>query len=238
MYLMDPSEDIVPWGIASFDRTYGGLPGRTFNLLRACSSEISLVSIGHFLKTGIESGKCVTLVCFDHPYYILTRLSDLGFSFEDDILSEKFIYLYYKPDFSHSLSLLNNYQQMFSEARNLSNDSSRIAFLNVDVLFNLESYLLAESSAERIITSFNSPDCVVLGCYQASGTTGHQRLDEVGRTLLSSYLEIRHAGNVDDRRYELIMHKSPLIEIQGSIILNMIPGAGFNPPNIGLITHG
>lgn len=238
MYLINRAEEVVPWGIASFDHFYGGLPGKIFNLLRVCNSDVGLVSVGHFLRTGIELDQRVTLICFDHPSYLLARLNGLGFSFDDEIVSEQFIYLHYKSDFSHSLSLLSNYGQMFSEVRKLSGDSSRIAFLNADVLFNLETYLLAESSAERIMTSFDCPDCVVLGCYQAADITAHRHLDEVGRALLGSYLEIKSAANADERRYELIIHKSPLFESQEKIGLSMMPGTGFNAPNIELITHG
>lgn len=238
MHSIGTVEEIAPWGIESFDQFYGGIPGKIFNLLRACNSEVSIVSVGHFLRTGIELDQRVTLVCFDHPSYLLARLNGLGFSFDDEIISEQFIYLHYKPDFSHSLSLLSNYWQMFSEVRKLSRDSARIAFLNADVMFNLETYLLAEASAERIMTSFDCPDCVVLGCYQAADTSGHRHLDEVARILLSSYMEIKPAKNADERRYEMIVHKSPLFESQESISLSMKPGTGFNTPNIELITHG
>lgn len=233
------AEDLQPWGVIPFDKAYTGLPRRVFNLLRACNKEVNIGAIGHFLQTGLELGQKVVLVGFDYPIYLLHRFREYGFSFEDELLTERFIYLYYKPCFSHALSFTASYQHLFTEIKQLSRDGvGRLAFLNADVLFNLETHLLAELSTEKIMASFCDEDCVVLGCYQAAHIESHQRLDEVSQALLSSYIEIKHLAVVNDRQYELIIHKSPVMDTSEPMELRLVPGSGFNSPNIELIRHG
>lgn len=239
MDLQGAFNKLEPWGITSFDRDYGGLPKLVFNLLRACNKEVSIAAIGHFLKAGIELGQRVVLVSFEHPAYLMDNFKEYGVSFDDELLSEQLIYLYYKPFFSHSLNFATNHQKLFDEVQSLAKgDISRIAFLNADVLFNLETHLLAESSAERIMASFSSEHCMVLGCYQATDTLSHQHLDEVSKTVLTSYIEIRPSAHGKDLLYEMILHKSPLFHSKESIDLYLTSGFGFNPSNLEQIKHG
>lgn len=230
---------LKPWGITLFDENYGGLPNLTFNLLRTCNKATSISAIGHFLKAGIEQGEHVVLVGFDNPAYLFENFKEYGVSFDDELLSEQFIYLYYKPFFSHSLNFATNHKKLLDEVKSLSKGNiGRIAFLNTDVLFNLETHLLAESSAERIVASFNDVDCLIMGSYQATDTNTHQRLDEVSKNFLNSYYEIKLSSNNNKQEYELIAHKSPLLHAHQPIDLDLTYGNGFNSPKVDLIIHG
>ena len=113
-----------------------------------------------------------------------------------------------------------------------------IAFLNADVLFNLETHLLAEASVQHIISAFSDSGNTILGCYQASDTPSHLSLDQISKECLSSYLEIRPADNGKNRSYELLLHKYPLADQNQSIELHLTPGYGFNTPKMNLIQHG
>lgn len=239
MELKSSITKLEPWGVTPFDCDYTGLPNLVFNLLRACNKEVSISTIGHFLKAGIELDQRVALVSFDHPAYLLASFKKHGFYLEEELLSEQLIYLYYKPVFSHSLNFSTNYRQLLDETKALSRgDISRIAFLNADVLFNLETHLLAESSAERIMASFSDEHCVVLGCYQATDIPAHQHLDEVSKKSLNSYLEIKPPVHGNDLMYELILHKTPVFHAKKSIDLYLTPGFGFNVPKVEIIRHG
>ena len=227
------------WGIDSFDRVYTGLPKRIFNLLRTCNEETTLSALGHYLKTGLDRDERVTLVCFDHPAYLLAGFKEHGFSFDDALQSEQFIYLYYKPWLSHSLNFSTNYQPLIDEAKYLSKgNSGRIAFRNADVLFNLETHLLAESSAEKIMSSLNSGDCLVLGCYQGTESPTHQLLDDISKTCLRSYMEIRSGVENSTTNYELVLHKFPLFHAKQNIHLHLTRGLGFNSPALEFLKHG
>jgi hypothetical protein len=239
MELNYSADDIQTWGIVSFDKTYNGLPTRVFNLVHACNKEICIVAIGHFLQAGIELQQRAVLVGFDHPAHLLSKFNGYGFSFEEALNKEQLIYLYYKPSFSHSLNFSTDYKLLFNEIKNLAKGGvKRIAFLNANSLFNLETYILAESSAEKITASFADHNCAILGCYQTIENASHQHLDMVGKTLLRSYIEIQQQEEGNDRCYNLILHNSPLFDADEPINLHLNPGSGFNPPNIELIKHG
>jgi hypothetical protein len=239
MELNYSADELQTWGIEPFDNSYSGLPTRAFNLVRTCSQEISIVAIGHFLQAGIELRQRVVLVGFDHPAHLLSKFNGYGFSFDDALNKEQFIYLYYKPCFSHSLSFSTDYKLLFNEIKTLANGTvERIAFLNSDILFNLETYFLAETSAERITASFADHNCVILGCYQTIENISHQHLDMVGQALLRSYIKIQQQEESNDRCYKLTLQNSPLFEANEPITLHLNPGSGFNPPNIELIRHG
>jgi hypothetical protein len=231
-----------PWGIELFDRSCFGLPKQTFNLLRACNREAAVSATGHFIKTGIDLEQRVALVCFENPSFLLEKYREYGFSFDDELISEQLVYLYYKPIFSYSVSFGTDYFKLLDEAKRLSNGGvERIVFLNAEVLFNLETTLLAELSVDKVKASFNGDDCVVLGCYQAANIDAHKNLDDVCEGALGSYLEIKRQNHLKDRRYELIVHKSPVFDEKVALELCFTPGAGFNSQNIQniqLIKHG
>lgn len=233
------ASELDPWGIDSFDHVNVGLPRRTFNLLRTNNKESTLLATAHFLQTGILLNQRVTLVCFDHPSYLLPSFRKHGFNFEEALISEQLIYLYYKPSFSYALNFSTNYRSLIDEAQYLSKGNvSRIAFCNADVLFNLESQLLAKLSTENIIATFNSPHCTLLGCYEASDTAPHQLLDDTAKANLSSYLEIGSQSNTTVPAYNLSVHKFPILHAQDHFKLTVTAGSGFNTPTLELVRHG
>ena len=239
MELVDLQKDLEPWGIAPFDQDFVGLPIRTFNILRASDEESSIAAIGHFLKAGIERNQRVCVVSFEHPLCLLPKFKSYGFYFDEDLLTERLVYLYYKPVFSFSLNFSTDYRQLLDELKRLSKGKvERIALFNSDVMFNLESHLLASSSAAGIISSFADYECVVLGCYQSASTEAYQHLHEVSMTILNSYMEIKTAMQEKDRSYELIIHRSPLYHDKQSALLYLTPGYGFDSPRIEIVKHG
>lgn len=240
MELRSSVNELTPWGIKLFDNTFIGLPKLTFNLLRTFNKDSSLVAIGHFLQEGLSRDERVALVCFDNPVYLMDSFKEYGFSFNEKLVSEKLIYLYYKPFFSHSLNFSTNHKSLFTEIKTLSkNNISRIAFFNSDVLFNLESHLLAESSAQRIMASLSDNQPTILGCYQSTDSQTHKYLHEVSQTILSSYIEIKPSDNANHNKYELTWLKSPLLNENDSISLQLTHDFGFNfIKKTELIKHG
>ena len=112
---------LEPWGIYAFDNEFVGLPKLTFNLLRTCNLQANISAIGHFLKSGIELDQCVALIGFEHPNYMLANFKEAGFCFDNELLSQQLIYLYYKPLFSYSLCYVTDYRKLFDEILFLAN---------------------------------------------------------------------------------------------------------------------
>lgn len=226
------------WGVRSFDRVYQGLPNQTLNLLRSGSKSISYAAIGAFIQAGILRGERVALIGFDHPDYVLSKFRKLGFEFAPDIASEQLMYFFYQSRFSYSLSFSTSYQKLFDELYRMAGESlSRIAFFNADVLFNLETHLLAKSSAERIISSFGGRDCVLFGCYQAQKIRAHQLLHEVACETLPSYFELSQGTNYDDSHYKLYLHKFPAIDGPAALNLQLNQGNS-SKPDLELVGNG
>jgi len=241
--LKDSGQDKVngfeSWGIQPYDNTCGGLLNSTFNLLRVHNQKSGLVAMGMFIKAGFKMREDVTLVGFDHPVHLLEKLQNYGFNFFSELNSEQLNYLYYKPSFSHPLSFATSYQKMRSELIRLSgNNCKRIGFINVDVLFNLETYLLAQSSVARILSAFVSPDYTILGYYQATNSAAHQHLDNVARNLMGSYIEIKPIAADDSQRYKLLVHNAPVANPEQSIELMLSANSGFMAPNVELVKYG
>lgn len=228
-----------PWGIVSFDSVYKGLPSQTFNLLRTGNKEISFAAIGHFIKTGLDRGERVAIVSFDHPNFLLDKYKEYGFSFAEALASEQLMYFYYKSRFSYSLSFATSYKKIYEELGNLAKrDLDRIVFLYADVLFNLETHLLAKSSVERILASFGKRNSLILGCYQAVNFRAHNVLDEVGHESLISYLELRKGSSGDSSQYDLILHRFPRLDEKAVLSLQLSKSHGFNTPTMELVNHG
>ena len=230
---------VKPWGIYSFDRVYKGLPCQTLNLLRANSKDIAYAAVGNFIQAGLDRGERVAIISFDHPDHLMPNFQEHGFSFERELLSEQLYYFYYKSRFSYALSLSTNYQKLFEELLRLGNSEiSRIVFLNADVLFNLESQLLARSSAERILASFARRNCVILGCYKSENIPTHNLLDEIGRGSMQSYLELtKGTGNNDWREY-LTLHKFPTLLEKATLSLQLSKRNTSSEPVLKLVNDG
>lgn len=240
MSLKQQEIKVHPWGVLSFDHVYNGLPSQTFNLLRTNNKEIGIAAIGHFIKTGLELGETVAIVSFEHPSYLLSRFQEQGFSFDGALASEQLLYFYYKSRFSYALSFSTNYKKICEELERLATiDMRRIVFLNADVLFNLETHLLARSSAERILTSFSCrQDRVVLGCYQAVNISSHTLLDEVAKESIASYLELKKSEESESSNYDLILHNFPVLNGSSALSLRLTKKFGLNTPTMELVNNG
>lgn len=231
--------NLHPWGILSFDRAYRGLPSQTFNLLRYVNKEIGYAAVGHFIKAGLDIGERIAIVTFDNPKYMLEKFQEYGFSFDKSLAAEQLMYFYYKSRFSYALSFSSSYGKMYEELESLSNVGlDRIVFLYADVLFNLETHLLAKQSAERISASFGKRNTVILGCYQAAHFRTHNILDEISHESLVSYLELAKSTHGDNSRYDLIVRRFPMHEESCVLNLQLSEKLGLNTPVIGLVNHG
>jgi len=228
-----------PWGVTRFDEAYGGLPKRQFNLLQTCNKEVTLAALCHFIKAGMELEHPVVVVGFEHPRQVFYGATQYHFDLEAALASEQLIYLYYKPIFSFSLNFATNYRQLLDEIRCLAKTkTARIAFLNAEALFNLETRFLAETSAEKIMADFSDERFLILGCIQNTPGNTDPCLKQICHTSLHSVMEIRPAQRDASRKYELIAHKNPLRAPQPPIRLRMHRTSGFNTPNLELISHG
>jgi len=239
MNLSQINLQMSPWGILSFDCAYQGLPSQTYNLLRSANKEVGYTAVGHFIKAGLDLDERVALVSFDHPKYLFPKFKAHGFSFDEALAKEELLYFYYKSRFSYALSFATSYRKVFAELENLAKvNLPRIVFLYADVLFNLETHLLAKASVERILASFASSNSVVLGCYQAVNFRAHNILDEVSHESLMSYMELRKntQGNTDC--YNLILHKFPTLYRKAEITLKLSAKYGLNTPAMELVNHG
>lgn len=221
---------IDQWGIESFDKLYGGLPRSTFNLLRTCNKATQLCAIGHFIEAGLRCNERTVLVGFENASPLFKSLDFYGFPFTKALKEERLIYLYYKDSFSQSLSFTVDYKQIFSELLNIAgSEVNRIAFLNADTLFNLQSHLLARSSAERLTSAVAGMDICILGAYQKLSSSTQEHLDSVALTLLDSYLEICSFDPEGEWSFGLTWHKHQTPKISGDINLFLSQQYGFNP---------
>ncbi|MEE9355121.1 MAG: hypothetical protein V3U75_05980 [Methylococcaceae bacterium] len=226
------------WGIGSFDEHFAGLPKGVFNLLQVCNNETIIASMGHFIQEGIRQDERIVLVGFENPALLAKNFEKYNFFFDKALLSEQLIYLYYKPTFSYSLSFTIDYRDLLKEIRLLANDGvSRVGFLNVDALFNLQSYLLARSSAEKVIASLVDQDILSLGCYQSTDTQEHHNLRTISNILVSSYLEIQ-PGQTAGYPYDLVWKNCPVVQDLKTIPLALHTGYGFNYLDLRIQKHG
>lgn len=179
-----------------FDQNYQGLPARSFNMLETADRFSGLLGIALFIDTGLKQGEHVTLITFDEPEKVLDRFLKFGFDFQAMLDNEDFCILSYKASFSRSLNISTDYQALFSEIKLLGGEkASRFAFLNADLLFNLESHNLATISVSKIHEAVRAVDGVVLAQFTTVEGEPHQRLREVCSSLLDCYLVISQVDN-------------------------------------------
>ncbi|MEZ5537093.1 MAG: hypothetical protein R3F02_15900 [Thiolinea sp.] len=179
------------WGVPLFDNNYRGLPANSFNLLETVDRFSGLLGIACFIKTGLEQGETVTLIAFDSPENVLQKFANLGFDFSDAIDSERLLILSYKPTFTRSLNISTDYQALFAEIDNFSDSkSTRLAFLNADLLFNLESYNLTTISVSKIHHAAQNIAGTILAQFTTVDDIPHRRLRNISASLLDCYLVI------------------------------------------------
>lgn len=189
--LTDLSTVRTQWGVPLFDKHYPGLPTRSFNLLETVDRFSGLLGIACFINTGLEQGESVTLITFDTPENVIQTFKKLGFDFTEMITCERLFILSYKTTFTRSLNISTDYQALFSEIENLSNyKATRLAFLNADLLFNLETYNLTIISVSKIHHAAKKIAGTILAQYTKVDNTPHHRLQNISTSLLNCYLVI------------------------------------------------
>lgn len=165
------------------------LPEQTFNLIETIDGFSGLLNIAKFLTSGLQQGKTVALVAFDQPANLLKKFLELGHNFHDDFQSGRLCILSYKPTFIRSLNISTDYQALFSEISSLSKSASPwIAFLNADLLFNLESHSLTTVSVSKIHAAAQCVNGKILAHFTATESIHHQRLRNISTSLLGNYL--------------------------------------------------
>jgi len=196
-----------PWCVDAFDRQQGGLLGGVFNMMAVPDDQAAAAAIGHFLACGLQGGGRVCVVALDHPCLALAKFAAYGFDFAAALESEQLAYLYYKPIFSDALSFNAEHAAVFAEIRQLAGDVGRVAFFNVDLLFNLQSESLARASAVRLAAVANGT--TALGCCVLRDSKSHRNLDKICSELMPSYLAMRRVPQANRRRYALTWRKGP-----------------------------
>ncbi|MEZ5449447.1 MAG: hypothetical protein R3E89_10835 [Thiolinea sp.] len=190
------AEQRAQWGVPLFDNNYRGLPRSAFNLLETADHFSGLLGIARFISTGLEVGETVTLITFDSPENVINKFLKLGYNFQDMINCERLFIMSYKSTFTRSLNISTDYHALFAEINRLSRDrSTRFAFLNADLLFNLESYNLTTVSVSKIHEAAKRVAGTILAQFTSSDDKPHQRLRSVSTSLLDCYLVIRRSAN-------------------------------------------
>lgn len=193
---MELSTSRSQWGVPLFDNNYQGLPMRAFNLLETADRFSGLLGIACFIKTGLEQGETVTLITFDNPENVLKKLTKLGFDFTEMVGNERLFILSYKSTFTRSLNISTDYQALFNEIISLSNHkATRLAFLNADLLFNLESYNLTTVSVSKIHSAAQHIAGTILAQFTTVDDMPHRRLRNISASLLDCYLVISRKEN-------------------------------------------
>ena len=182
------------WGIPLFDNHYRGLPASSFNLLETADQFSGLLGIARFIHTGIESGETVSLITFDNPENVLRKFIKLGYDFRPMVKAERLYIMSYKPTFYRSLNIATDYHALFEELNRLSKEqATRFAFLNADLLFNLESHSLTTISISKIHEAARRVTGTILAQFTTIDDEPHQRLRHISTSLLDCYLVISRA---------------------------------------------
>ncbi|MGB1256191.1 MAG: hypothetical protein ACPG51_10040 [Thiolinea sp.] len=168
---------------------FKNLPEKSFNLIETADNFSGLLKVADFLASGLQQGEMVTLVAFDQPDSLLEKFMKLGHDFHDDFLKGRLCILSYKPTFTRSLNISTDYQALFSEISSLSKSKSAwIAFLNADLLFNLESHNLTTVSVSKVHAAARCVNGKILAQFTTTGSIHHQRLRNISASLLDFYL--------------------------------------------------
>ena len=173
--------------LAEFYPFYGGFLENSVNILNVPDLRHATLAAGMFLAGGLENNEQVAVVSFEHPEQLFSRLTEAGLSLDDALQNEQLIYLYYKPDVAHSLSLSVDYRELFREVARLGgNEVKRLVLFNLDALINANSEHLVHTSLHQLIYAANHYRVTLLGLFVATGHVG-ELLDEGCRAILPGY---------------------------------------------------
>lgn len=184
----EPAADPSGWQqVTNFFQDHGGLQTNSVNIVNVPDVHCATLAAGAFLGEGLQRGERVAMVGFEHPDKVLGRLAGAGFALEQALHAEQLIYLYYRPDVAHSISLSVDYRELFGEIlRFAGDDARRVLLFNVDALINANSEHLVHTSLHQMIFAANHFHLTLLGLFVDSGHVA-ELLDEGCRALLPGY---------------------------------------------------
>lgn len=199
------TDSCVTWGDGSFDDVLEPLWQHHVNILRVPDHCAGFAAMGHFIEKALRAGERAVLVSFSHPGDALSELSRWGMEFESYLASEQLIYLYYKPNFSHSLSFATDYRGLLNEIARLANgEVSRVAFCNVDALFNVQSSYLATASIGKLLAVAGSLPATLAGYFVSAEDEPRSPLETACESLIPGYLVMHRHGVGRDCFYSLV----------------------------------
>ena len=197
----------------------GQLTPRTFHMLESLDSGSGLLAIAHFLCLGLTRGETVALVTHENPKTVAGWFAQIGLDAEKHLRDESLLYFYYKPTFHQSLNISANYETMFTEIHAMTPQPiSRLAFLNAETLFNLESLTLAYISAEKLLTASSRHPCITLGQTIQLSTHASQHLQNASASVLGSYLRQRSGSEATQLDFSFIKQPTALGPVLPSIL--------------------
>ncbi len=176
---------------AEFYPLYEHFLKNSVNILSVPDLRQATMAAGMFLMGGLQNNEQVAVVSFEHPDQMFRRFAEAGLSLDDALQAEQLIYLYYKPDVAHSLTLSVDYRELFREVERLAGEEvKRLVLFNVDALINANSEHLVHTSLHQLIFAANHFHLTLLGLFVASGHTG-ELLDEGCRAILPGYFVLK-----------------------------------------------
>lgn len=219
--------NLSSWGLSEFDRVYGGICAGSLNLLSTPNYDSAIAATGHFLTKGLRSEQRVALVSLENPNNTFSKLAAYGFHYDAALRSERLVYLYFKPTFHNALSCTTDYRLLFDELISLSGPVSRVAILNAELLFNLQSENLARESAAKLaaVTSFDNP--TIMGSFVKQNSRSHAILESVCSSMLPSYIVIKAKPSRQSRHYVIDWRKGPHVHQKTTCKVELLEGKGY-----------
>jgi hypothetical protein len=182
-----PRGRAISLGLAEFYLRNGGLRENSVNIINVPDLHHAALAAGMFIAGGLQLDEHVAVVSFEHPKQLFSRLTDAGLYFSEALQNEQLIYLYYKPDVAHSLSLSVDYQELFREVTQLGGEQiKRLVLFNVDALINTNSEHLVQTSLHQLIYAAQHFQITLLGLFVPSGHAG-EFLDDGCRNTVPGY---------------------------------------------------
>lgn len=180
---------------------HGRLIPHTLNVCSFPSHEATLVTIGGFLAEGLYGDERVALVAFENVSLTIAEFARLGWDFDSAIASERLVYLYYRPVFAQALSLTADYEALFAELKRLTGKVSRLALLNAELLFNLQSQHLSNLSASKLAATRIADGLTVLAGYTRQDDPSFHWLDTSCASVMLSYFEVEDSADAPASPY-------------------------------------
>jgi hypothetical protein len=169
------------------------LAAGNFNLLMAEDSSSLDAAVAHFLSHALVRGARVAVLSSESPQERLARFKDFGFDLMAALDDDQLAYIHYRPTLSRALGGAD-YSLLFDEVRRLAGPVERIAFLDPEMLFALESDGDAAASIGRFAAGAHRLGATALGAFVPDGKPRHQRLHQRGSELLPAVYSLRARG--------------------------------------------